>query len=160
MTSRKYCFTTLVNPFGVSSIIRPIPHKFCFAKPMGCDGAKKTTLFMQHNFRVAMPKKLLRVAFAIRPIPRKFCFAKPMGCDGAKETTLFMQHNFRVAMPKKPLRVTFTIRPIHHKFCFVKPMGCDGAEETAASTPFHSCFAAPFNITSLHLIFISQYLFL
>ena len=104
MTNRKYCFTTQVNPFGMSSVIRPIHHKFCFAKPMSSSGAKETTLFMQHNTRVAMPKKPLRVAFTIRPIHHKFCFAKPMGSSGAEETTLFMQHNFRVAMPKKPLR--------------------------------------------------------
>ena len=104
MTSRKYCFTTLVNPFGVSSIIRPIPHKFCFVKPMGSDKPKETTLIMQHNFRFAMPKNPFEVAFAIRPMHHKFCFAKPMGSSGAEETTLFMQHNFRVAMPKKPLR--------------------------------------------------------
>ncbi|MBF1061132.1 MAG: hypothetical protein HXL35_00185 [Prevotellaceae bacterium] len=115
MTSRKYCFTTLAKPFGV--------------------------------------------AFAIRPIPRKFCFAKPMGCDGAKKTTLFMQHNFHVAMPKKPFGVAFTIRPMHHKFCFAKLIGSSGAKETAAAMPFHSCFAAPFNIISLHLISISQYFF-
>ena len=137
MTSRKYCFTTLVNPFGVSSAIRPMHHKFYFAKPMGSSGAKKTTLFMQHNTRVAMPKKPLRVAFTIRPIHHKFCFAKPMGCDGAKKTTLFMQHNTHSANPKNS----------------------SGAKETAASMTFYPCFAAPFNITSLHFIFISQYLF-
>ena len=62
-------------------------------------------------------------------------------------------------MPQNPFGVAFAIRPMHRKFCFVKPMGSSGAKETAASMPFHSCFAAPFNITSLHLISISQYLF-
>ena len=107
-----------------------------------------------------MPKKPLRVAFAIRPIPRKFCFVKPMGSSGAKKTTLFMQYNFRVAMPKNPFGVAFTIRPIPRKFCFAKLIGSSGAKETAASMTFYPCFAAPFNITFLHFIFISQYLFL
>ena len=71
-----------------------------------------------------------------------------------------MQHNFRVAMPKNPFGMEFAIRPIPRKFCLAKPMGSSGAEGTAASMPFHSCFATPFNIISLHLIFISQYLFL
>ena len=137
MTSLKYCFTTLVNPFGMAFTIRPIPRKFCFAKPMGSSGAKKTTLFMQHNTRVAMPKKPLRVTFTIRPMHRKFCFAKPMGSDKPKETALPMQHNTHSANPKNS----------------------GGAKETAASMPSHPCFAAPFNITSLHFIFISQYLF-
>ena len=85
-----------------------------------------------------MPKKPFRVAFAIRPIHHKFCFAKPMGCDKPKETALPMQHNTHSANPKNSNR----------------------AEGTAASMTFYPCFAAPFNITSLHLIFISQYLFL
>ncbi len=84
-----------------------------------------------------MPKNPFGVAFAIRPMHRKFCFVKPMGSSGAKKTTLFMQHNTHSANPKNS----------------------SGAKETAASMPFHSCFAAPFNITSLHLISISQYLF-
>ena len=67
------------NPFRVVFAIRPIHHKFCFAKPIGSGGAKKTTLFMQHNTRVAMPKKPFGVAFTIRPIPRKFCFVKLIG---------------------------------------------------------------------------------
>ena len=137
MTSLKYCFTTPANLLRVEFVIRPMHRKFCFAKLIGSSGAKKTTLPMQHNFRVAMPKNPFGVAFAIRPIHHKFCFAKPMGCDKPKETALPMQHNTHSANPKNSNR----------------------AEGTAASMTFYSCFAAPFNITSLHLISISQYLF-
>ena len=84
-----------------------------------------------------MPKNPFGVAFAIRPMHRKFCFVKPMGSDKLKETALPMQHNTHSANPKNS----------------------SGAKETAASMTFYPCFAAPFNITFLHLIFISQYLF-